>query len=173
MRYRTLLVAVAAVVALAGLVPAQEHSYVGAQMCKICHRTEKQGRQYPIWEQSKHSQAFAALSSPGAAEKAKAAGVANPAESPDCLKCHAPLYQKAPQIKDQGVTCEICHGPGSDYKSLSVMKDKAEAVKKGLVLYGSTDKIKALCMTCHANAHNVPFDFEKAWATIKHPIPKE
>lgn len=174
MRYRTLLIAVAALVVLAGLVPAQDHSYVGAQMCKICHRTEKQGRQYPIWEQSKHSQAFAALSSPGAAEKAKAAGVTvNPAESPDCLKCHAPLYEKAPQLKDQGVTCEVCHGPGSDYKSLSVMKDKAEAVKKGLILYASPDAIKAQCMKCHENAHNMPFDFTTAWPKIKHSIPKE
>ena len=54
----------------------------------------------------------------------------------------------------------------------SVMKDKAEAVKAGLVLYGSPDKIKAHCLTCHANAHETAFDFDASWGKIKHPIPK-
>jgi hypothetical protein len=155
-----------------GLSAAQDHTYVGAQICRICHRTDAQGRQYQIWEASKHSQSFAALSSPGAAEKAKAAGVTNPSTSPVCLKCHAPLHEKAPALESQGVTCEVCHGPGSDYKSIEVMRNKAEAVKNGLVLYGSPAAIKAWCLTCHEVDHNVPFDFDKAWATIKHPIPK-
>jgi len=82
--------ALAAFVFAAGQAMAQTPAYVGAQKCQICHKTEKQGQQYPLWEQSKHSQSFAALSKPEAAEKAKTAGVTgNPAESPVCLKCHA------------------------------------------------------------------------------------
>ena len=34
---------------------AQEFTYVGAAKCKICHKTEKQGKQYPIWEEGKHA----------------------------------------------------------------------------------------------------------------------
>jgi len=171
---KTMIVIVfAACVLLAGQALAQTPTYVGAQKCQICHKTEKQGQQYPIWEQSKHSHSFAALSLPEAAEKAKAAGVTgNPAESPVCQNCHAPLHEKAPELKAEGVTCEVCHGPGSEYKKLSIMKDKAEAVKAGLVLYGSPDKIKAHCLKCHANAHSTTFDFDASWGKIKHSIPK-
>ena len=160
---------------LAASALAQEPTYMGAQKCQICHRTEKQGQQYPIWEQSKHSKAFEALSKPEAAENAKAMGVTTPpAESPACLKCHAPLAAAsgAPELKAEGVSCEVCHGAGSAYKSLSVMKDKDAAVKAGLVLYGGPDKIKAQCLKCHETDHGKPFDFEASWAKIKHPVPK-
>ena len=165
---------IAAVACLfAAAVLAQEFSYVGALKCQICHKTEKQGQQYPLWEQSQHSKSLAALSKPEAAEKAKAAGVTTPpAESPACLKCNAPLAAKTPELKAEGVSCEVCHGPGSEYKKLSVMKDKELAVKSGLVLYGSPDKIKAQCLTCHENAHGKPFDFDASWTKIKHPVPK-
>jgi len=164
----------AAVGLCVAVVLAQTPTYVGAQKCQICHRTEKQGQQYPIWEGSKHSQSFAALSTPLAAERAKAAGCTTPPpESPACLKCHAPLFDKAADLKAEGVSCEICHGPGSEYRKLSLMKDKSEAVKNGLVLYGSPDKIKAHCLTCHENAHGTSFDFAARWAKIKHSIPKE
>jgi hypothetical protein len=166
-------VAVAAGMFIVRPVPAQNFTYVGPQKCQICHRTEKQGRQYPIWEQTKHSQSFAALSLPAAADKAKAAGVTTPPpQTPFCLNCHAPLYDKAPELKADGVSCEVCHGPGSEYRKLSVMKDKSEAVKNGLVLYGSPDKIKAFCLKCHQNAHGMTFDFAASWEKIKHPIPK-
>jgi hypothetical protein len=173
MKKAVIIVALTAGGFLAGPVLAQDHTYVGPEKCQICHRTEKQGRQYPIWEASKHSKSFAALSLPAAAEKAKAAGVTTPPpETPFCLNCHAPLYDKAPELKAQGVSCEVCHGPGSDYRKLAVMKDKAEAVKNGLILYGSPDKIKAQCLKCHQNAHGMTFDFASSWEKIKHTIPK-
>jgi hypothetical protein len=167
------LVIPAVITLLVGQALAQTPTYVGAQKCQICHKTEKQGQQYPIWEQSKHSKSFEALSKPEAAEKAKALGVTTPPpSSPECLKCHSPLADKAPELKPEGVGCEVCHGPGSDYKKLSVMKDKAEAAKAGLILYGSPDKIKTHCLKCHENAHGTTFDFDASWAKIKHPIPK-
>lgn len=173
MKKTMIVTALAACALLAGLALAQAPAYVGAQKCQICHKTEKQGQQYPLWEQSKHSQSFAALSKPEAAEKAKAAGVTgNPAESPVCQNCHAPLYDKAPELKTEGVTCEICHGPGSEYKKLAIMKDKNEAVKNCLILYGGPDKIKAHCLKCHENAHGTTFDFAASWEKIKHSIPK-
>ena len=114
------------VFALAVSAYAQAPTYVGSGKCQICHKTEKQGQQYPIWEKSNHSKSFAALSSPAAAANAQALGVKDPANEPKCLKCHAPVAE----FKAEGVTCEACHGAGSDYKSLSVMKAKDEAVKK-------------------------------------------
>lgn len=151
----------------------QEFTYVGAGKCKICHKTEKQGKQYVIWESKKHSKAFSALSSPDAAAKAQEMGVDNPVDSPVCLKCHGPLFEKAPELKEEGVTCENCHGPGSAYKKLSIMKDHAESVKNGMTEYSSPEDIKKKCLNCHENAHNTSFDFESSWEEIKHPVPEK
>lgn len=151
----------------------QQHSYVGASKCQVCHKSESQGRQYAIWEGTKHAKSMEALASPKAAEAAKALGVDKPAEDPRCLKCHAPLAAYAPELQSDGVSCETCHGPGSDYKKLSVMQDKAAAQKNGLILYGSPDAIKAQCLKCHENPHGIAFDFAVAWEKIKHPVPKK
>lgn len=150
----------------------QNFSYVGAQKCQVCHRTESQGQQYPIWEKSNHAKSHIALSSGQAQSAATALGISNPAESPQCLKCHAPLFEKAPELKAEGVSCEICHGPGSEYKKLSIMKNKEEAVKNGLIDYADTDAIKTQCLICHENAHGKVFDFAPAWEKIKHYKPK-
>lgn len=144
---------------------AQAPSFVGVDKCKICHKTEKQGRQFPVWENSSHAKAFAALSS----NDAQSMGVKDPATDAKCLKCHGP----AAEFKTEGVTCEACHGAGSDYKSLRVMKDKEEAVKKGLRKFGDPDAIKAFCLTCHKDAHGKSFDFAAAWDKIKHSVPAE
>jgi hypothetical protein len=151
----------------------QEFTYVSATKCKMCHKSEKQGQQFPLWEAMKHSKSFAALASDKAKEVAQEAGVDNPAESPNCLKCHAPLSEKAPELKEEGVGCEVCHGPGSAYKKMSVMKDHAESVKNGMTEYGSLEAIKKHCLTCHENAHETTFDFDAAWEKIKHPRPIE
>jgi len=164
--------ALAALVLVAAL-PGQDFTYVGAQKCAMCHRSEAQGRQFVIWEGTKHAKSFDALTSAKAAEAAKAMGVDKPAEDPRCLKCHVPLADKAPDLKAEGVTCEVCHGPGSAYRKLNIMKDKAEAVKNGLVLYGSPEAIKAQCLKCHENPHGVAFDFASAWDKIKHPVPSK
>jgi len=154
----------AACVFLANLF-AQEFTYVGSAKCKICHRTEAQGQQFPIWEGTLHSKSFAALSSD--------AGKALAADAPDnaeCLKCHGPIAD----FKAEGVACEVCHGPGSAYKSMSVMKDHAASVEKGMKEYGSPDAIKKHCTPCHENnPHDKPFDFDSALEKIKHLIPNK
>ena len=164
---KTKMFAVLIVLSLAVSAYAQAPTYVGAGKCQICHKTEKQGQQYPIWEKSNHSKAFAALSSPGAAANATALGVKDPVTDAKCLKCHAPVAE----FKAEGVTCEACHGAGSDYKALSVMKAKDEAVKKGLKLYANPEAVKTWCLTCHKDAHGKSFDFAAAWDKIKHAVP--
>jgi len=151
----------------------QDFTYVGADKCKVCHKSEKQGQQFPLWESRKHSKSFSALTSDKGKEISQAAGVDNPAENPNCLKCHAPLSEKAPELKEEGVGCETCHGPGSAFKKMSVMKDHAEAVKNGMIEYGSPDAIKKQCLSCHENAHETTFDFDAAWEKVKHPKPTE
>ena len=123
MKKALVLAAIAAVVFVAVLL-AQDNTYVGAQKCQLCHKSEAQGRQYVIWEGTLHAKSFEALTSTKAADACKAMGVDKPAEDPRCLKCHAPLAEKAPELKAEGVSCETCHGPGSAYRKLNIMKDK-------------------------------------------------
>jgi hypothetical protein len=163
--------AVLSVVALTLLVSAKAPSYVGASACKLCHKAELQGRQYTIWAASAHGKSFAALSTDKAAAVAKDMGVVDPAENAHCLGCHAPLTAKAPELKAEGVTCEVCHGAGSDYRKLAIMEDEAKAVQNGLVLYPDAGAVQAHCLQCHQNAHGTSFDFKAAWDAIKHPVP--
>jgi hypothetical protein len=151
----------------------QDFTYVGAAKCKMCHRSEKQGQQFPLWEASKHSKSYSALTSDKGKEVAQGACIDNPAESPKCLTCHAPLAEKAPELKEEGVGCETCHGPGSAYKKMSIMKDHAEAVKNGMTEYSSPEAIKKQCLSCHENAHGKAFDFDAAWEKVKHSRPEK
>jgi hypothetical protein len=62
-------------------------------------------------------------------------------------------HAKAPGQKTgefPGVQCEACHGPGSEYKALTVMKSREKAVAAGLVI--PTEKV---CVGCH-NAAKMP-----------------
>ena len=147
----------------------QEFVYVGAQRCKTCHRSEQRGKQYILWENSRHAKSYEVLFTDSAQEQAKKQNLEkHPSESPECLKCHGPLNETAPEIKAEGVTCEVCHGPGSGYKKISIMKNKEEAIKNGLIVYESAEDIKTKCRTCHQSE---TFDFDSSWEKIKHPIP--
>jgi len=163
--------ALIAVAVFALAAPGQEFTYIGAQKCMPCHKGEKIGMQNPIWEKSAHSKSFAALSSEPAAAAAQALGIKDPANAPQCLKCHSPLFEKAPDLKSEGVGCEVCHGPGSEYKKMSNMLNKEAAVKAGLKVHGSPEAIKTWCLTCHASAHGKTFDFAAGWDKIKHLRP--
>ena len=151
-------------------VMSNDFTYTGAGKCKICHKTKKQGEQYPLWESRKHSKAYQSLSSDKAPERAKEMGVEGSlTDSPKCLKCHGPVAE----FKEEGVTCEFCHGPGSAYKKMKIMKSREESVKNGLIVYDSPDAIKKQCLTCHENAHGTTFDFATAWEKVKHPTPEK
>jgi hypothetical protein len=165
------LVAVALVIP--GLASAQ-HAYVGVKACTMCHKTEKQGQQLAIWEKSKHAGAYTTLTTPRADEVAKAKGLAKPAaESPECLECH--VVKGGPDAADikQGVQCESCHGPGADYKAMSVMKVRDSAVKGGLRVFADKAEIEAMCKTCHNDKSPTAksFNFEERWEKIAHKKP--
>jgi hypothetical protein len=158
---------------------AQEKTYSGVASCGPCHKTEKSGNQIGLWQQSKHSQAYVALTTDKANEIAKSKGLAKPAvESPECLECHVITTTPAADSKmtpKDGVQCETCHGPGSAYRSMSVMKDHAKSVAAGMTDYGhDMTKIQAQCVKCHNSRSPTmkEFKFEEQWAKIKHPTPK-
>ena len=163
---------------VAGSVLAQ-NKYVGVRMCAPCHRTEKQGKQFDIWKSSKHSEAYKTLTTAEADKIAKEKGFkTKAAETPECLECHVVTADKkefAPtfNVKD-GVQCEKCHGAGSAYKSITVMKDQAKAAKAGLHIWKTDAEIEALCKTCHNDKSptHKAFDFKTMWPKIEHRVPK-
>jgi nitrate/TMAO reductase-like tetraheme cytochrome c subunit len=152
--------------------------YIGVESCGMCHKTEKMGRQLQIWKESKHSNAFETLKTERSANIVKRLGLSTSAtESPECLKCHASGYNVDNSLIGQkfkiedGVQCETCHGPGSDYKDMKIMKDRNLAVQKGLIVF---ENIETYCITCHnvESPTYIGFNFEEAWNKIKHPVPK-
>jgi hypothetical protein len=155
------------------------HKYIGTKMCGACHRGEKKGNVFEIWQKSKHALAYKTLEGEKAAKIAKEKGLKKPAnESPECLKCHVTTHDLDKSLllagfdpKD-GVQCETCHGPGSDYKSIPVMKDRAKAVAAGLVL---AEKDPKLCTKCHnpESPNYKEFKYDVYWAKIKHTVPKQ
>jgi hypothetical protein len=155
-------------------------SYIGSAKCKMCHMTAKSGAQYKIWSESSHAKALDALKTPKADEIAKAKGLTVPAaQAPECLACHVTAYGKPAAVRGttltdaEGVGCEACHGPGSEYQKMTVMKQvhagEVEAAKVGLV-----EPTEAVCKTCHNEKSPTykPFDFKTFSAKIAHPIPK-
>ena len=152
------------------------HKYVGVKKCKMCHKSKKSGNQYGIWEKNKHSKAYLTLSSEESMKYAKENGIEDPTKEEKCLKCHTTAYgvpadQIASSYKiEEGVSCEACHGPGSDYKSMKVMKDHKLSVQNGLVVPD-----KSTCVKCHneENPFHKPFNFEKYSAKIAHPTPEK
>ncbi|MFQ5797192.1 MAG: cytochrome c family protein [Bacteroidota bacterium] len=174
---QTILLMVLAVIMLRPSALTAQHKYVGIKLCAPCHRTAKQGKQMDIWQKTKHAEAYAILDSAEAKEIAKKIGLTKPpVESAECLKCHAPqhdvdpkLFMKTFNLQD-GVQCETCHGPGSEYKSLRVMKDRKKAIAAGMVLASSDS---SLCQKCHNEESPTfkGFDYKEMWEKIKHPVP--
>jgi RecJ-like exonuclease len=113
-----------AVLGLGALAASAAPTYVGAEKCKMCHHVE-----YDSWAQTKHAKATADAKA-STTRKFDAA----------CLTCHATDKSEAMA----GVQCEACHGAGSDYKTLSVMKDLAKAKAAGLVM-----PTQETCNGCH------------------------
>jgi YVTN family beta-propeller protein len=183
---RRALVLVPLVMALVPIVagePETRHPvYVGARVCGSCHEGPGMGHQYSRWLLSKHSRAYAALALPEAKAMAALSGIpGEPQESPVCLGCHATAseseaWERDPTfVLEDGVQCEKCHGPGSEYMAEEVMRDREAAVAAGLRF--PTVRTCELChyvKGSHAAIHKLPMlDLEKARETIAHPTPEK
>jgi YVTN family beta-propeller protein len=145
--------------------------YVGTLACSECHGDKTGSRVYGMWRFSKHAQAYAILGTERAAELALQMEVAgNPQESDLCLRCHttgagAPAGSFAEGFDAvQGVQCESCHGPGSEYMAEAVMRDPVAVVDAGLRVPD-----RDTCETCHDDGvHGHSFDFDSMWSSINH-----
>jgi hypothetical protein len=138
-------------------------AFVGAESCKLCHF-----KQHRSWAKTKMARAFEALKPGQAAEAKTTAGLDPQADftrDAKCLACHVSAYGKPGGYPDvghawtpeetararllEGVTCEACHGPGSQY---GPYKSDHEAYKRAdLVALGAAIPVQAeTCTPCHA-----------------------
>jgi YVTN family beta-propeller protein len=142
--------------------------YIGSRACGACHKGAEMGHQYSFWRMSAHARAYAVLTTPAGLELAAKRGVSDPRKSAECLKCHATAFDLQPGsyrpgfAPDEGVGCETCHGPGSEYAVEAVMLDKAASRNAGL-----RTVTKADCTRCHKEGPS--FHLDQAWEQIRHP----
>lgn len=167
---------------------AEAHEFSGARKCKSCHEKEPIGNQYAIWLESGHAKALQSLASDQAKTWAKEAGVADPLTDEKCVKCHVTAFGVSEELlgikfsRDEGVSCEACHGAGRDYRKKSVMMDPDKSREKGLI-----DITEKTCTACHndespawdpkrytlASGGTSGFDFDQAVEAIAHPVPED
>ncbi|MFZ5980917.1 MAG: multiheme c-type cytochrome [Candidatus Zixiibacteriota bacterium] len=160
----TVVMAIFFVISLMGMALAQEeakaekkeaavtHTYIGADKCKMCHK--KDGI-YPSWLETKHAKAWENLKP-------------EDRKNEKCVACHSTGVDDKGVLLE-GVQCEFCHGPGSDYKKKSIMENRELAVANGLLIPD-----EKTCLKCHNE--NVPeefrskekFDYEKMKAKGVH-----
>ena len=62
---------------IASILSQSGNTYIGTESCVMCHKTEKQGSQLSIWQNSKHSKAFEVLKSDTANQIPKEKGFFN------------------------------------------------------------------------------------------------
>jgi Cytochrome c554 and c-prime len=176
-----------------------DFKYAGAAKCKICHKKEKTGNQYGIWQQNRHSKAYQVLASDEAKRLALEIGVSsNPQEAKACLICHTPSQfdTKGNKRSDSrflskyqpsdGVQCEDCHGAGEKYRNKRIMikigKEGGAALSPTAREAGMVYSDEKVCLQCHVPQISVgnaiyrnpaykDFDFKTQAEIIKHPIP--
>jgi hypothetical protein len=142
------------------LLNAQTYKYVGADNCKMCHKNPKKGGQFQAWEAGPHAKAMESLKGD---EK----------NDPKCLKCHSTAAAVDESLhagikKSEGVSCESCHGPGSAYKSMSVMRNHNASLQRGMIM-----PEKEVCIACHNEESPTfkGFDYDKYMKRISHGDP--
>lgn len=136
MNYKKLIFLLGLAIIFSSTVIAQDFKYVGATKCKMCHNKPEKGDQFAKWAASPHAKAMSVLKG-------------DEAKNPKCIKCHSTAASVDAGMLagipvEEGVSCESCHGPGSIYKSATIMKNMELAMSKGLVM--PTEKV---CKKCH------------------------
>jgi len=162
MNFKKLFFLLGIVTLFASFLNAQDIKYVGAAKCKMCHNKEEKGEQYNKWAGGPHAKAMAAL---------KGADATNA----KCLKCHSTFDSVAENLRggitrEEGVSCESCHGAGSAYKVAGIMKDKTKAMANGLIMPD-----EKLCRKCHnkESPNYKEFNFAAYSKKIAHKDPSK
>lgn len=160
MNYKKLMFLLGLAIVISTAASAQQFKYIGAPKCKMCHNKPDKGEQFNKWEAGPHAKAMETLKGD---EK----------NDPKCLKCHSTAASVDKSLVatikvEEGVSCESCHGPGSVYKSASIMKNQKLALSKGMTL--PTEEV---CVKCHNEESPTfkGFNYAEYSAKIAHDDP--
>ena len=137
-----------------------KYDFIGVDKCalKPCHGKDPA---YETWLETKHAHAYDSLT----AEQKK---------DPKYIKYYTTGETKRGE-QLPNVQCEACHGPGSDYKTMKVMKNREQAIANGLIIPDAET-----CKSCH-NADAPPkvaeigknFDWNAMIKTGIHALPSK
>jgi hypothetical protein len=147
-----------------------ERRYVGSWQCAQCH-LGRSGDEYLQWQRTRHALAYRHLETRFAQFLASIRDeykdIEEPAEEWRCRKCHVTAAQdfeaklaETFDDEDDGVGCEACHGPGSDYMDAEIMSDRQKFLENG----GRVPD-EETCRQCH---EGLDFDYEERRPRILH-----
>ena len=168
----TCIAAIAGLLAAASAPEAQpaEPTFIGVVECARCHRSptpldRESGAtdwasltEFETWyTHDKHSQAFKLLDSERGRQMGKILGI-DVLRDAQCLSCHCnrlPHSQPLSELEQkQGVSCESCHGPGSEYEKPHRepswrLLASSEKGKLGMVDVRDPRQRAKQCLSCH------------------------
>lgn len=140
--------------------PVELAKFTGLSSCQssLCHGGGAGKDQCAVWATVDfHVRAYAILVTPRSLGITNALHSINPALNPRCTVCHSPFQGVASDrlmpaaATDQGVSCESCHGPASDWLRSHTRKDYtyAERVASGMTDLRSAYGRANTCVACH------------------------
>lgn len=139
--------------------------FLGPNKCTSCHDHEKQA----AWAgKDTHAKALQQIEDKNAARYARAIGLADAYDlKGSCVGCHATVFNGD---ANAGVSCETCHGAGSDYVEPHQQKGSYEkSLTLGMIdTRGNLQVWAKMCVDCHvmrdakliASGHKSGADFD-------------
>lgn len=150
--------------------------YVGPGSCSAvaCHggiqphsTTKVLQNEYSTWvTQDKHARAYTALTGSLGKQMAAILKIGPADKAPKCLVCHAVSMEKSHRAREfdvaEGVSCESCHGPASQWLGPHIQPDAkhADMVRLGLIDNKNLAVRASECLTCHLGAKGMEVDHE-------------
>jgi hypothetical protein len=146
-----------------------KRQYLGASYCSQCHEKGPTRNytddyvlltEYHTWsEKDKHSQAYKVLTEPRSKRMGELLNIKDVTKDARCLNCHAAnvpaetRQEETFKISD-GVSCDACHGPSSDWivpHSFKRWRTVPIADKEKLGMIDVRDPVKRskMCFSCH------------------------
>ena len=137
--------------------------FLGAMSCSssLCHGSGSDGERnaYTVWKaKDPHRASFAVLAGTQSARIAQGLQLASAAGSTRCTECHAPLATVAEErlahgldVRTEGVSCESCHGPSSNWVRSHTRTDltHAQNVQTGVRDLRNLYVRANNCVACH------------------------
>jgi Cytochrome c554 and c-prime len=150
--------------------------YVGPGSCSAvaCHggiaprmSTKVLQNEYSTWvTEDQHARAFTVLTQPVARQMTYILKIGPAERAPKCLICHALSVEPAHRAREfdisEGVSCESCHGPASNWLGPHIQAGAkhAEMVRLGLIDNKNLATRSEVCLSCHLGAKGMEVDHE-------------